>query len=380
MTESNRVPVSENRPSEAKRRLRLLWFVLGVVLFVVAVTAVSATAGYFAGLERRDNAQAQQLDSGLQEQFDLGVQDLLEGDYTLARQRFEYILEVDSGFPGAVELLGEVLEALDQPTLTPSPVVTSTQFMSPTATLNFDSLDDLFQGAQSAIASGNWGNAIEAIVFLIAESPEYRRSEVNTLLYQALRGQGLEKIWAGQHEQGIFDLTLASRLAALDGQAANWLSSAAFYTFANSYIGLDWELATSYFAQICQAGIWDACWKYARSAWQYADLLLEEDPCAAVIQYEASYLTVNAAELPPTATEAANVCLTATAVTSTATETQTPTETSTFPAGPTFTPTSTFTETPTPSPTGPTPTPTDTPTVTPTPTPVPTETPTPTPT
>lgn len=358
--------------------MRLLWIVLGIIIFVVIVSAISGVAGYYAGLERRGVAQAQQADAGLQEQFDLGVQDLLEGEYTLARQRFEYIIEIEPNFPGVVELLGKVLEALHQPTLTASPEVTATQELSPTATLNFNSLDDLFAGAQSAIAASDWRTGIEALVYLIAESPDYRRSEVNTLLYQALRGQGLEKIWAGQHEQGIYDLTMASRVAALDGQAANWLSSAAFYTFANSYIGLDWELATSYFSQICQAGIWDACFKYARSAWQYADLLIEEDPCAAVIQYEASYLTVNAAELPPTATEAANICLTATAVTSTATETQTATVTSTFPAGPTSTPTPTPTETFTPSPTGPTPTPTQTPTVTLTPTV--TQTPTPVPT
>jgi hypothetical protein len=173
-------------------------------------------------------------------------------------------------------------------------------------------------------------------------------------------------------------------VAALDSQAASWRRSAAYYLFANSYFGLDWALSTQYFAEICTAGVWDACFKYARSAWEYADQLFkDEDPCAAVPQYEASLLTLEDAGKAPTATEAFDVCLTATAQSPTPTATldltttATPTGTLT---GPTFTPTVTPTGAPpaTPTPTatlGDTPTPTATATPTTTDTPTATDTP-----
>lgn len=344
-----------DRTQSAPRPRWLLWLA-GIAAFGTVVVLTGALSGYASGLNQRAGRQQQEQGAALREQFDLGVQDLLGGRYELAKQRFEYILSVDPGYSGALELLEQARAGLNQPTLTPSPSHTPTLDVTPTATLDLSSLDGLVEAARAANSRSDWNAAIEILVTLIGEEPTYRRAEVNQLLYVALRNRGLEKIWAGDREQGIYDLALAERLAGLDGQAQSWLNSAAFYSFANSYFGLDWPLSTQYFAQICAAGIWDACFKYARSAWEYADLLFKEaDPCGAVVQYDASLFTLDRQDGPPTATEAFNVCLTATAVTPT--------------PSPTVSPTATPTGTP-----GPSPTPTETPTAA--PTEVPTETPT----
>lgn len=365
---------------------------LALALLTAGVlVALAGAAGYAAGLSLRDSARATMVAQAALEQFNLGVADFQAGRYELARQRFEYLLSIDPNYPGAAEMLGETLKALNQPTITPSPSEPPAT-LTPTPTIDASTMETLFASAQAAMAREDWTGAINALLTLRARYPDHRPDEVDAMLYTALRNRGLQKIFQGLHEPGIYDLTLASRIAPLDPQAESWRRSAAFYVFANSFIGLDWEQAARYFAQICSANIWDACYKYALSTYKYGDLLFkEEDPCGAVAQYQVSLDTRPGLVPAETATEAAEVCLTATAPTPTLTltltgtlETGTPTPTATF--GPTatatLTPSPSLTPTAgptaTPSPTPP-PAPSDTPTATlsPTPTATPTETPTP---
>lgn len=368
---------SAPKPAQRGRR-RWLLLALGAAGIGATVVAAGALTGYAAGLDQRQAQRSTEQAAAVQEQFDLGVNDMLEGRFEQARQRFAYIVEVDPEYPGARELLGDALVALNQPTATQTATPTPTVNITPSATPDLGSYDGMLASAQAATSQGNYDAAMDLLITLIAEAPEYRRSEVNQLLYTTLRNRGLEKIWRGDQEQGIYDLTLASRLGALDSQAQSWRNSAAFYLFANSYFGLDWGLATQYFADLCGAGVWDACFKYARSAWEYADLLVteNEDPCAALGFYDASTFTRQDLAQPPTATEAAALCLTATAPAVTATPTLDLTTTATPTLGPSTTPTNTGTGAPSPTATS---TATAGPTATPTPTATHTSTATPTP-
>ena len=368
-----RAPVQPEPEPDGSMRRWLLW-VGGIVLFAIIVLGVGGISGYASGLSQRSSRTDSESSLIVQEQFDLGVLDLLEGHYELARQRFAYIMEIEPDNGAARELLGEALIALDQPTLTPTLAPSATLDISPTPTLDLRSMDGLFAGAQAAHGSGDYDAAFEMLVTIIAEAPDFRRVEVNQVLFSVLRNRGLDKIWRGDQEQGIYDLTLAERISPLDSQATSWRNSAAFYLFANSYFGLDWALATEYLSQICSAAIWDGCWKYSQASWQYGNQLMKaEDPCAAILQYDASLRTREDDGKAPTATEASNICMTATAPTPTPTPsptidlTTTVTPSATI-AGPTLTPTLTPTI-------GPSATPSETPTPTPTLTPTPTETP-----
>ncbi len=318
--------------------------------------AIGGLSGYFAGQGQAVTQRGTQVALTNQEQFDLGVQDILEGRYELARQRFEYILNLEPDYPGAAELLAQALQALNVPTLTPSPTSVPA---SPSPTLDISSLDGLYAQAQALFDQGDWTGCLRALLAMRARDPSYRLSEVNGLMAGALRNRGVEKILQGFLEQGMYDLSLAERFGPLDAQASSWRETARFYQLANSYIGLDWPQAASYFQSLCGGGTWDSCAKYALSAMRYGDLLVATaDPCSAVAQYYQSLVTYNNSVLWATATRAFDLCLTATA--STPTESATPTFGT---PSPSFTPTLGGPATDTPSPT---PTPSETPTPSPT--------------
>ncbi|MDX1600000.1 MAG: hypothetical protein R3191_00645 [Anaerolineales bacterium] len=365
-------PVGTGAEAEGSGRSnRMPFYLLGALLLAaLVILGAAAGTGYMAGLEEHEAAQATAQATGLQEQFDLGVVDLEEGRLQTAKQRFEYILSVDPDYPGARDLLTLAQQGLNEPTTTPSPTATQIT-VTPTPTISLDTLEGLLEGARGANQREAWDEAIESLLALRRRDPDYRTDEVNQLLYTALRNRGLAKIFRTELEEGIYDLRLAARLAPLDNQAQSWMRSAEFYQYANSFVGLDWSEAARNFADLCAAGIWDSCWKYAKSTKEYGDQLIRDEMyCAAVDQYEASLITRDDDELRPTATAAYEACLTATVTPAT----ETPTATTTPP-------------TPTPSPTGgaATPTPTPTPTsggatATPTPSFTPSDTPTSTPT
>ena len=361
---------------------RLMWIWLVVIpILVLVVWGLAALMGYVSGLEKREANQVHMIAQTSKEHFDLGVEDLLAGRFEFAKQRFEYVLSLDPQYPGAADLLGQAMEALNQPTITPSPVVSPT----PSPTPDLSSYESVFQSAQAAYNQGEWSASLGLLLLLRGEAPTYKMSEVNQLMQTSLRNWGMDKLFQGLLEEGVYDLYLAERFGPLDSQALSWRQSAEFFMFANSYFGLDWPLATEYFGQICLANIWGACARYAQSAREYGHLLLgEEAYCRAVLQYEQFFIHLEDQVFAPTATTVAEACLTATAPTPTPTETTTPgTET---PGGtytptlsPTFTPTPSVSATSTPTLDGPTFTPTATPTPTQsaTPTPSPTRTPTP---
>lgn len=353
-------------PPAPPRRLRpSVAAVLVLGLLAIVVMTIATLTGVASGRKQAGLSTDEMLARAAQEQFDLGVEDLLATRYELARQRFEYVLQINPEYPGAAELLDRSLTALELPTPMPSPTGPPP---TPTPTLDVSSLQSLFDQGQSALGQGGWSTALEALITLRGRDITYRAGEIDALMAQALRNQGLDEIQRGQHEQGIYHLTLAERFAPLDNQAIAWRNSAAFYMAANSYFGLDWAESARLFGQICSGQTWDACRKFARSAMEYGHLLLATgDPCGAAVQYDLSLRTFSNSALDPTADFAVDSCLTATAGTPTPTTTGTPTPTLFVLI--TDTPSPTATDTP--GPDTPTPTDTETPTETPTDTPGP---------
>lgn len=308
-------------------RLKKVWWLIAFPLFAILVLYIGGYAGYQRGLEARSSASSTSEAQSLLEQFNLGVEDLNQGRYDLARQRAEYILSVEPDNEAAIGLLDLALQALNRPTLTPTLEITPT-LTTPTATPDLSSIETTFSEASAAVERGDWELALSLLIKLRNENPEYRSSEVDSLMFRGLRNRGLERILSGFLEQGIYDLSLAETFQPLDDQALSWRRSAEFYLFANSFIGLDWSQAYTWFSQLCGAAIWDSCYKFAVSAHGYGDnLVATEDPCGALVPYDESLLTFFSNDLVPTATEAAVLCMTATAPSPTPTETPTPEET-----------------------------------------------------
>jgi len=379
---SKKEPQPEQIKAEGKgrswiSRIRKYWWLILFPIFMVIAFGIATLTGYQSGLKQRVLNASEQESLALMDQFNLGIEDLTSGRYDLAKQRAEYILSVDPDNEAAIGLLDLALKALNQPTITPTSLATPTE-MVPTPTPDLSSVESHYESAAAAVGRGDWTAALNLFIDLRAENPEYQTEEVNQLMFTALRNRGYERILSGDLEQGIYDLSLAERFAPLDNQAASWRRSAEFYLFANSYIGLDWVQAYRWFSDLCGAAIWDSCYKFAVSARSYGDILVAtEDPCGALFLYDQSLITLYDADLAVTATEAANLCMTATAATPTETPTFEGTVTETLTITPTgdASPTSTLTPSITPSPDAATST--ATPTIADTLTPEPTQTPTP---
>ncbi len=396
-TQAHRPPLEDTQPVKPHRAptvVKKYWpWIVAVPGFMIVVLGIAVIAGYTSGRNLREATGLASVEQISKEQFDTGLEDYLAGRYELARQRIEYVLELDPDYEGASDMLGRIMSAMNQPTPTVRPLNSPT----PSVTPDLDSLEGIFGSAQEAFSREDWDSALKYLLLLRAEDPEYRLAEVNQIMAAALRDRGMAKLYRGDLEQGIYDLNLAERFGPLDNQAISWRNSAAFFMFANSYYGLDWALATEYLGQICVAQIWGACYKYADAAREYALQLIEEgDFCSASYYLSESLAIRDDGSLAPTATKVNGVCLTATVTPPTSTPTPTGSATATVPYvsltptatidGSTATPTSTASASASPTATtasGASPTSTSTPTGTSTSTstsePAPTATPTPSP-
>ena len=83
-------PQEEDKPEPGKKKRRSRWplYTLLGLLGLVLIATASAYGGYRSGITLRQEAESTQLASTLKQQYDLGVQDLEDGNYFRARQRF----------------------------------------------------------------------------------------------------------------------------------------------------------------------------------------------------------------------------------------------------------------------------------------------------
>ena len=79
---------------------------------------------------------------------------------------------------------------------------------------------------------------------------DYRTIDVDGLYFIALRNRGIQRIWAGELEQGMYDLSVAEELGALDAQAAGAESWATTYLTGASYWDVNWPGAVDIFGQL----------------------------------------------------------------------------------------------------------------------------------
>jgi hypothetical protein len=233
-------------PSGGKSGRRWLLTTLLGLLILALIAAISAFGGYRSGITLRQEAEGTQMTSAIRQQYELGVQDLEEGNYYRARQRFEYIIGLDPLYPGAEEKLAEALYGLNTtatPTLVPTPTLTPTPDMRST--------QELFDQGQEYLRKGEWDNAIETLLALRKASPDFNVVQVDGMLFIALRNRGKDKILLHQDlEGGIYDLTLAQRFGLLDTEADGLLNWTQLYITGASFWEIDWGQAAYYFGQV----------------------------------------------------------------------------------------------------------------------------------
>ncbi len=294
-----------------KRRSWVFYSLLGL-LALVLVALLSGFGGYASGIQIRRSAESTQVSQTVVEQFQLGVQELEQGEYFRARQRFEYVIRMDPAYPGAVEKLADVLLELNTtatPTLVPEPTLTPTP--------DLRGVQELFNQSQQFLLNSDWDNAIETLLSLRKTDATFQTVGVDGMLYLALRNRGRDKIInQSDLEGGIYDLTLALRFGPLDSEASGLLNWSTLYITGASFWEIDWGQAAYYFSQVAPhlpnlrdgSGL-TASQRYRTALYNYAKLLAQSKRwCDAAAQLEVALAIAGDAEIQQAYNDVAQRC------------------------------------------------------------------------
>lgn len=236
----------KSTPSPKKRNYSWLFFPILGLIAILIIAFLSGLGGYFSGISLRQKAESTQVAQVVQEQYQLGLEEMAQGEYARARQRFEYVIQLDPNYPGVTEKLSEVLLELNT-TATPTLLPTSTV----TPTPDTRDVQELYNQAQQYLLNKDWANTIEILLSLRKTDPTFQIVDVDGMLFLALRNQGVDKILKeADLEGGIYDLTLASNFGPLDAEAQGYLNWTGLYITGASFWGIDWEQAVNYFNQV----------------------------------------------------------------------------------------------------------------------------------
>ena len=283
----------------------------GLLLCLVLVNGLGL--GYLSGLQARRALARQQGAQSAGEQYDLGVKDMAEGNYDVARQRFEYVISQDPGYPGAVERLAEAISVLSI-TATPTPLPATA---TPTPPPEARSSQELLDQARAKAAASEWDAALDLLAQLRKQDRIFQAARVDGLMFLSLRTRGLQKIeQSGNLEGGIYDLAVAERFGPLDGRARDARDLARLYITGLSFWEIDPRQAMEYFGQLAAAspGLrdasgWTAAERYQAAMTQYAYKLASGGQwCDAQAQYEQALAAKPDEALAATATYAAEQC------------------------------------------------------------------------
>ena len=296
-----------------KARSRSIPLLVGLsILALLLIAATSAYGGYLSGINNRTSFEATQVSQQISEQFRLGLEDLEAKRYDLARQRFEYVIRLDPNYPGVTEQLALVLLELNS-TATPTTVPTPTL----TPTLDLRGAEELYSQSQLLLADGKWSEAIETLLKLRKDEPDFQTVKVDSMLYVALRNRGVDRILReGDLEGGTYDLALAEKFGPLDVEAKNMRTWADLYKTGVSFWGLDWGQSAFYFGQIIVVAPnlrdhtnMTAAERFRIAAIKYGDILAaSKEWCLAQQQYEAAFNIGSDQSVEPTAAWVTKKC------------------------------------------------------------------------
>lgn len=286
------VPDSPQAESTPPGKKTSTWkWVLGGILFVLLIAVAGGAGGYSAGISERLAREESQKELAASMQYQLGVADLEAGRYDLAKQRFEYVIQIDPSFPGVLESMAKLTIITNA---TATPVVLPTATPAPTADLS--GVEALLAQAKQQMVASDWNGTLETLDELRKQNSAYHVFEVDGLYYRALRNRGLQKISNGNLEGGIYDFALVRNFGPEDKDAADMEQWASLYISAGRYFGWDWANSVKYFGELYQyiPTLMDSSHRtvadrYRQSLGEYASVLAgKEKWCDAQSYYEQS--------------------------------------------------------------------------------------------
>lgn len=304
------IPQEPAAPRKGSRRWILLTF-LGVLLLAL-IAAGSTYAGYNSAIDQRTRYQSTLVAGEAANQYVLAQQDIALSNFDRARQRLEYIIQIDPNYPGVSEQLAFVLT---QQRITATPTLAPTPTLTPTP--DFRTRDELYAQVQNLLIGREWTTAIDTLLLLRKNYPDFMTVNVDGMLFVALRNRGIDKI-AQLHdlEGGNYDLTLAERFGPLDSEARNWRSWAELYIRGASFWGVDWGQSVFYFSQLASAAPnlsdlsgWTASNRYLDALLGYGNWYAGRGEwCLAQEQFDTYMSLLASPQVEPTAVYAADQC------------------------------------------------------------------------
>ena len=298
---------------------RITWFqwsLIGVFVLIVAGTA-GLTFGYVSGSREREGNFSLAMKADIHTQFELGIKDFEAGNYALARQRFDYVIQQDPNYPGVIDRQTETLIRLSDSQVQSAEIPLAT--FTPSPTLDSRQADELFVQAENQFRNQEWKTLVQTIVALRDIDPLYRASEVDKMLFLGLRFSGIEKILDdGDLEGGLYDLALVERFAPLDSQARIYQEWARLYQIGVSFWGIFPDKAVEYFSQLFSAAPYlkDFSGIYVKDRYRmaliaYGDKLSQTgDWCLAVEQYRLAFDLLAEENLQTVITDTEELCRT----------------------------------------------------------------------
>lgn len=289
------------------------WIFLGILLMLVLVFG-GAYLGYQSAIRTRMAEYNRQSSQAAIEQYEMAVSDIEAGKYENAKNRLEYVLQVNPDYPGATEMYTDVVGYL-YPKETPTPYYTATP--APTSTPDTRGEEDMYNAVLASMVSQDWTGALAQMDSLRDKNLEYRAMEMDGLYYIALRYEGINLINQGYLESGIYKISLSSSFGPIDAIANSMRDAGRSYLSGAGFWEIDWNKALSYYANAYASypNIYDratmltATERYAEASFEVANLyVISEDYCGAIPYYDQGFLVGSDAVYSVTATAAYNTC------------------------------------------------------------------------
>ncbi len=301
------------KPKKARRR-RWPWVILGILL-MIAFAVGGGWLGYRSAIQLRRTKSEENRVTTATEHFMLGMQAQANKQYEIARLQFEYVIKLDSNFPGAADKLREVMIAMAVVnTPTPAPTVAL-----PTLTPTVDTRpqEEIYNQARTQFAAEDWDGLFATIDSLRRVDPKYKAVEVDDMLYVALRYRGIDKILHKANlEGGLYDLALAEQFGPLEVDALGYRNWARLYLSGASFWEIDWKRVVEafeqiypYFPNLRDSSGYTAIERDRIAAKSYGDQLMEkDDACGAFDYYKKSLDAVADSQLEARATQVYLIC------------------------------------------------------------------------
>ncbi len=235
----NPVPVKPDNaipPMAKPGKKGVKWWLIGGIVGVLLITAFGALGGYYSGIANRQAIAQNNRSLAASMQYQLGLTDMQNGNYDFAKQRFEYVIQLDPGFPGVLEKMAEIAIVMNATAIpTDAPIATAAP------TLDLSGVENLLAQSKQFLVAEDWTGAMAALDAIRKENPSFKTLEVDGLYYLALRSRGIQKIYQlGKLESGIFDITLMSRFGPIDKDSRDASEWASLYIHGAAWWGVDW--------------------------------------------------------------------------------------------------------------------------------------------